>query len=421
MPDPLVYQIRSVIFDKNIAYPLSLTGEDDYYVTLTATAVSIETGKVASGVTVYWSCPRQIIRYYDANGNQITTLPVTSTTNTNGEAVITVAATDIAIAQMTAATALEATTQQPLDPYTVTIAFVKPQAQPIQQAAKPLPIPQGNSEVRPPHVYEDGDQNYQTTFEITAGGSADLLNTALVAGFVVHTDTFGTVISKTLLFPSPIYMEGEGGPTQFGELKGYGFPLPYVSMTDLGSSSAGSEGSPHAIQYLYQETSYQVAWQSGWKSVELDGTYWAQPNPYRDQSLTWDQPIVLNGSGQEVPNPTPLTNDFFVYNADKKMWVLRFHVHTENMQTGDKIFPYVYANGYIYGTTIRVSYYLPLGSQTVGTPGDVITIEVPANPLNTIGEGEAGALGQIDVLYLVNQRRWGGLFKDSTAFSPMTS
>ncbi|RCS25847.1 hypothetical protein DUT91_03555 [Phyllobacterium salinisoli] len=395
------YRIANLVYADNIGS----TGDigSGNRIELTATIRDSQNALPTIPQTVYWNCPRAAVQFSDKAGTIIST---SETDLQTGEATIYVNSVRPAIAMITASL-----NQNGVNPYDVQIVFVSPQPDPIPSSnSKQVQAPDGSTEIQSPASYIDDDNNYAYVFKLNPNNHLD--DTGLVAGLSAQIDPDSNIVqAKTLLFP----VSGLNNPRTWSDLQGNGLNVPYQIMKPTNDAA-------NAVQYLYQENPASDAYLSPWTSFSLTGAPWVQPDPERITNTSYLPPILWDpDTGMEVTQSEVITNDYFWWDTAEKAYGLIFQIHTGPLAPGDKIYPYIYANGFTINTDQRISYYTCFGEYVV-TDSDitnkVITVTIPADPLVNIAAGADNQYGQIDVIYFVNQKEWSPKFMAPTQFDP---
>jgi hypothetical protein len=412
------YRIRNLVYDVAICdqvaefYPEKIPPDQlAYRIKLTATARDEEGNPPPTPLPVYWSCPRSAVMFSDADGNIITS----SLTNPEtGQTTVYACCFKPALAKIAAS--LDPNPYNLSAQYLVRVVFCNIAA----YSGTPFAAPEGSSNINIPQSSQDIGSSYAYNFHVVPNSIAEELG--YVAAWTAQIDEHNNVVAKDLLFPvytPPDFVKPP--PEYWVDLYTRGIDVPYQNMK---SDDSTPSYRPNVVQYLYQERWEYDASPSGWFRYDAAGVAWVQPDPNRAVNSDYPRPLLWNPiTNREMTQEQVgvITNE--ILSSDGKEYWLIFKIHPDTLNAGDLIYPWIYANGYEYATSVKKSYYTNVGEYLVETDDDgqklPITVMIPAGPLTAVAEGSGGRRGSLTITYQVNQREWSLPFRANTQFMPV--
>ncbi|RCS21412.1 hypothetical protein DUT91_24320 [Phyllobacterium salinisoli] len=396
------------------------------HITLTA-VVRDNLNKLAPNQTVYWSCPRIIVQFFDDGDGTQGNVVTSSVTNEDGEATIHACASTPVIALISASLTPSPATEKQERVDVLNIDDSGPGAyfsyavfNTISNNTNNYPKILGPSSINISPSLGDNNDNWVPTDPMTIDASPPMTwePDSLVAVWIAQIDYPNTDISNPVLLGPTNNNSLYSGlvPASWDNLKASGIKIPYEVMA---SNSAGNLN--NIVQYMIQTGYGGNAYIAPWHNFGARGVAWTQPDPDRPQDTDlFLPPVVLNVLKKEEPNPGILNNSDYFISDENGLWLM-FHIHTDHLSPGDTIQPWVYVNGYNYNTTDRISNFFKLTekevTQAIKDGGDVITIKIAATQIDSYCKSGT-TNGHLDVTYLVNQWSWSPAFSIGTDFIP---
>ncbi|RCS25848.1 hypothetical protein DUT91_03560 [Phyllobacterium salinisoli] len=421
------YRITSLVYDTDICdqtdaeYTGNIPpGQMDKRVELTAAVLDDQNNPPTTPQTVYWSCPRSVVQFSDKTGT------ITSTSITDAEAggaTIYASCSKPALAMISASLIPDGDLSEQ---FFMRVVFCNI----TLNSDSPFAAPKGGSLIQIPLVYHDNTDSYYYNFRVIDNTIGKV--TGLVAGWTAQIDRYGIPLEKTLLFPLN-HLSGSLGPppVYWPDLYTRGIDVPYQVMNSDSSSydaivqneKTQASAGQNVVQYLYQDGVESPATVSTWFPYEATGVAWAQPDPNKLENPSYLIPILWNpNTKQEEDKPTVITNDYFWWDETHKAYWLIFKIHTDALNQNDKVFPYLYANGFVSDTDQRVSYSHNIGehivTKDINGNNSEITLMIPSTPLVNIAKGSGNNYGSLEIDYLVNEFYWSHVFSAPTDFDP---